>query len=335
MLDLTTTYLGMTLNSPLVVSSNPLCANLDSLRQLEAAGAGAVVLPSLFEEQIVREDLGLQYYLEQTQQELPDALQNIPDMEEYNRGVDGYLTLIYRAKQGLEIPVIASLNGSSSGGWVRYARLLEAAGADALELNVYDVPTQADISAYELEAMYVRLVKSVRGSINIPVAVKLSPFFTSVPHVARQLDEAGATGLVLFNRFYQPDFDLEAVKATPNLQLSDSAELRLRLRWVAILYGQVRCSLAVTGGVHTAQDALKAIFGGAQVAMVASVLLKYGPDYLARLLADLTRWLEGHGHTSLRDIRGQLSLQVTGDASAFERANYIQVLHSYYDSRTG
>ncbi len=331
MLDLTTTYLGLTLNSPLVVSSNPLTGNLDSLRALEAAGAGAVVLPSLFEEQVVREDLGLLYYLEQNNQQLPEALQHIPSMDAYNRGVDGYLTLVYRAKKSLEIPVIASLNGSSSGGWVRYARLLEAAGADALELNVYYVPTQASMSGSDLEAMYVRLAKSVCGSVNIPVAVKLSSYFTSLPHLARQLDEAGAAGLVLFNRFYQPDFDLETVTATPNLQLSDSAELRLRLRWVAILYGQVRSSLAITGGVHTAQDALKAIFAGAQAAMLASVLLKYGPAYLAKISADMRVWLESHAVGSLSEIRGRLSLQLSGDTAAFERANYIQVLRSYLD----
>lgn len=329
MIDLTTSYLGLTLKNPLVVSSNPLCAEVESLRQLEAAGAGAVVLPSLFEEQLLVEDLGMQYYLNQGLKELPPALHHIPDMQEYNSGADGYLTLIYQAKQALSIPVIASLNGVSSGGWVRYARLLEAAGADALELNVYYLPTELGVTASAIETMYLRLVESVKGSVTIPVAVKLSPYFSAIPNIAHQLATAGADGLVLFNRFYQPDFDLEVEAATPNLQLSSPTELRLRLRWVAILYQRLTCSLAITGGVHSSQDVLKGLMAGADVVMVASALLQHGPTYVTTLLKGVQQWLEQRHYRSVADIRGRLSPRGKGDIAAFERANYLQVLRSY------
>jgi dihydroorotate dehydrogenase (fumarate) len=260
---------------------------------------------------------------------LPAALQHIPEMREYNKGADGYLSLLYRAKKALQIPVIASLNGVSSGGWVRYAKLLEAAGADALELNVYYLPTSGTSSGADIEQRYLDLVQQVKGTVEIPVSIKLSPYFSSTANMIAQLDQAGVDGIVMFNRFYQPDFDLETETVVPNLMLSDASELRLRLRWVAILYHQIRADMAVTGGIHSADDALKAIFAGATVAMVASALLQNEIEHIQTMLDGMTEWMDGRGYEDIGRIRGKLSQRRVSNPSAFERANYMQVLQSY------
>ena len=330
MLDLSTEYLGLRLRSPLVVSSNPLCNDVKNLRRMEDAGAGAVVLPSLFEEQVLREESALRACGGASRPNLPPALRKLPQLDDYNHGAAGYLVLLERAKAALDCPVIASLNGTSTGGWTRYARLLEAAGADALELNLYYLPTDITTTGADLEQRFLALVAAVRDEVKIPIAVKLSPFFSSLPNMAQRLAQAGANGLVLFNRFYQPDFDPDARSVTPSLELSTPSELRLRLRWTAILYGHVSCNLAVTGGVHTGRDALKAILAGAQVAMMASVLLKQGIGRLAEIREDLQQWLEAHLFDAVDDARGHMSHMNVSAPAALERANYVNELQSYW-----
>src|SRR5690242_1832581 len=271
--DLTTTYLGLTLKNPVVASASPLSRKLDTVRRLEDAGAAAIVMYSLFEEQIRHESHELDHYLERGTHSYAEALSYFPDLDHYNVGPDQYLEHLRRVKESLSIPVIGSLNGISTGGWVEYAHKIEQAGADALELNIYYVPTDVDLSGAELEESYVQLVHDIRARVRLPIALKLSPFFTSLPNMAKRFVEAGANGLVLFNRFYQPDFDLEGLEVVPNLVLSTPHDLRLPLRWIAILYGRVAADLALTGGIHSATDILKAMMAGANVAMVASTLL--------------------------------------------------------------
>jgi dihydroorotate dehydrogenase (fumarate) len=329
MIDLATRYLGLELGSPLVMSASPLSESLDSLRRAEDAGAGAVVLHSLFEEQMRVESRDLDRQLVHGTHSFAEALTYFPDMTAYNLGPEGYLEHVRKAKAAVDIPVIASLNGVSEGGWTEYARRIEQAGADALELNVYFVPTDPLVSGAEVETMYVDLVRDVRLSIGIPLAVKLPHFFSSIPNMALRLDEAGADGLVLFNRFYQPDLDIERLEVVPDLVLSTSAELRLRLRWVAILYAQVQADLAITGGVHTAEDVLKAMMAGASVAMMTSALLVHGIDHLARVRAALSAWMEEHEYASIREMRGSMSHRAVAEPAAFERANYLKVLRSY------
>lgn len=328
MADLTTTYLSLNLSSPLVVSSNPLTFEIDNLRQMENAGASAIVLYSLFEEQITLAELGYSAYYRQHEEELPEALRHVARMPEYNQGAGAYLAHIYQAKHAVKIPIIASLNGYYSSGWTRYAKLIEAAGADALELNIYYLATKSHISGTEVEQMYIDLVRDVRQAVKIPVAVKLSPYFSAIANITRRLVKAGANGLVLFNRFYQPDFDIETRAIVPSLDLSDSTELRLRLRWVALLSGQVEADLAITGGVHTAEDVVKCMMAGAKVAMMASAILKNGIDYLATVRGELDAWLGAHDQPSLQSIRGCLSHIQAGDTAALERANYLNVLRS-------
>ena len=329
MIDLSTRYLGLALRSPLVMSPSPLCEHLDNLRHAEDAGAGAIVLHSLFEEQMQIESHDLDRHLTSGTHAFAESLTYFPDMTAYNLGPDGYLEHVRRAKAAVDIPVIASLNGVSSGGWIEYARRIEQAGADALELNVYFVPTDPLRSGAEVEAMYVDLVRDVRRSIGIPLAVKLSHFFSSIPNMALQVDEAGADGLVLFNRFYQPDLDIERLEVVPNLTLSTPAELRLRIRWVAILYGRLQADLAVTGGVHSAEDVLKALMAGASVAMMTSALLEHGVEHLARVQAQLVAWMEEHEYVSVQQMRGSMSHQAVAEPAAFERANYLKVLRSF------
>jgi dihydroorotate dehydrogenase (fumarate) len=328
-IDLGTRYLGLDLPSPLVMSASPLCEEIDNIRRAEDAGAGAVVLHSLFEEQIDVESHDLDHHLSHGTHSFAEALSYFPDMTTYNLGPKGYLEHIRKAKAAVDIPVIASLNGVSSGGWIEYARRIEQAGADALELNVYFVPTDTLTSGAEIERRYLDLVHAVRLEVTIPVAVKLPHFFSAIPNMALRLDETGIDGLVLFNRFYQPDLDIERLEVVPNLILSSSAELRLRLRWVAILYGHVHADLAVTGGVHTAEDVLKSMMAGASVAMMTSALLVHGVEHLARVRASLTAWMEDHEYTSVNQMHGSMSQQHVADPAAFERANYLRVLRSY------
>lgn len=327
--DLTTTFLGLPLQSPLVVSSNPLCASLEQVKRMEAAGAGAVILPSLFEEQLTVKDLDLDYYVMQQPDSLPDSLRYAPDMTRHNMGADGYFAHVYRARRQTSLPIVASLNGATDGGWVRYAQMLEGVGASALELNIYDVQANPRRSGSSVEEAYLRLVDGVKRRVSIPVAVKLNPYFSALPHMVRRLADAGADGIVLFNRFYQPDIDLETETVAPNLQLSDAAELRLRLRWVAILYGRVSAEMGVTGGVHTGGDIIKSLLAGAQVAMSASALLKRGVSHIEKMLQDAADWMTTHEVATVADLRGRLSQRHVSDGAAFERANYMQVLGSY------
>jgi dihydroorotate dehydrogenase (fumarate) len=328
MVDLSTKYLGLKLKNPIVVSSSPLTAELGTLQDLEDAGAAAVVLPSLFEEQVELQNIGHRRLLLADQEPLPENLQFIPDMEGYNQGVDGYLSLAYRAKRALDIPVIGSLNGYYGGGWVQHARLLEAVGLDALELNVYYLATRPDVDGSEVERMYLDLVQDVKANVRIPVAVKVSPYFSALAHIARQLERAGADALVLFNRFYQPDFDLNTQTIVPSLDLSDPAELRLRLRWVAILANQIETDLAVTGGVHSAEDVLKSLMAGAKVAMMTSALLEHGINHLDGVLSGIRQWMEEQEYRSLAEIIGRMSQGAVADPAALERANYMEVLKS-------
>ncbi len=325
MVDLSTRYLGLNLKNPLIVSSSPLSAYIDNIKRMETAGAAAVVLPSLFEEQIEREGLGFGY---QDQQNLPAALKHIPKMKEYNQGASGYLAHIYQAKRAVNIPIIASLNGYYSGGWVKYAQLIEAAGADALELNLYYLAAKPHISGSEVEQMYLNLVRAVKADVRIPIAIKLTPHFTALANMATQLSDAGIDGLILFNRFYQPDFDLDTQTVVPSLDLSSAKELRLRLRWVGILYGAVNTDFLITGGVHTAEDILKAVMAGAKGVGITSILLQHGIEYIKRLLSDLTAWLETREYQSINELLGKMSQEAVSDPAAFERANYMNVLKS-------
>lgn len=329
MVDLTTTYLGLTLKNPLVVSPSPLCEKIDNIRQMEDAGASAVVLPSLFEEQITLESHHLDRYLSHGTESFAESLTYFPDMIDYNLGPDGYLELIRRAKFVVDIPIIGSLNGVSTGGWITYAKKIEEAGADALELNTYYIPTDPELTGSQVEQMYLDLVRDIKASVSIPVAIKLSPNFSAIPNMARRLDQAGADALVMFNRFYQPDFDLENLEVVPSLILSGSYELLVRLTWVAVVYGHIRADLAITGGVHTALDVLKAMMVGARVAMMTSALLTHGIGHLTTVRADLLTWMEQHEYESIRQMQGSMSHRSVANPAAFERANYMKVLNSF------
>jgi len=329
MIDLTTTYLGLKLDTPLVCSSSPLCENLDNLRRMEDAGAGAVVLHSLFEEQLSLESQDLDRCLSEGAESYAEATSYFPDMTDYNLGPEAYWEHIRAAKRAVRIPVVGSLNGVSPGGWLRYARAIEEAGADALELNIYYIPTDPHMTAAEVDHRYVDLVRQVKAQLRIPVAVKLGPYHSSLPALAWQLDQAGAAALVLFNRFYQPDFNLETLQTEPSLRLSHPSELLLRLHWVAILHDNIQADLAVTGGVHSARDVIKSMMAGASVAMMTSALLLHGIDHLKTVRCDLLRWMEEHEYNSIREMQGSMSLWSVEDPSAFERGNYMKVLRSY------
>lgn len=329
MIDLTTHYLGLKLRNPLVCSSSPLCQSLESLQRMEEAGASAVVLHSLFEEQIEVESLDLSRFLDSSSESYAESLSYFPDMGEYNLGPEGYLEHIREAKAILKIPVIASLNGRTRGGWIHYARLIEEAGADALELNVYDIPTDPELSSAEVEDALTGLVHDIAHQVKIPLAVKLSPFYTAPASLAKRLCVAGAKGLVVFNRFYQPDFDLERLEVVPSLWLSTTEELRLRLHWVAILFGNVRADLAITGGVHTSHDVLKSLMAGANVTMMTSALLRHGIEHLHAVLHGLREWMQEHEYESVKMMRGSMSFRSVANPGAFERANYLKVLRSH------
>lgn len=329
MANLTTKYLGLKLKNPLVASASPLSEKVDTVRQLADAGIAAVVMYSLFEEQIIRESLELDHFLSKNSDSSPEALSYLPEMGHYSLAPDTYIERIARIKEAVDIPVIGSLNGVSSGGWIKYAQKIEKAGADALELNIYYLPTDPELTATDIEISHIRLVRDICANIKIPVAVKLSPFFTALPNFATQLAQAGAKGLVLFNRFYQPDFDLEKLDVVPSLSLSTSQELRLPLHWIAILYGKVKADLALTSGVHSAEDVLKATMAGASVTMMASVLLKQGPGKVTEILKDLQSWMQEHEYESITQMRGSMSQQSVAEPAAFERVNYIKVLNAY------
>ena len=328
-MDLATSYLGLRLAHPFIAGASPLSAELDSLKRLEDSGAAAIVLHSLFEEQIDMESHILDHHLTRGTESFAESLTYFPDMSDYNLGPDGYLEHLRKAKAAVDIPIIGSLNGVSTGGWIRYARLIEMAGADALELNVYYIPTDPRMTGAQVEQMYLDLVRDVKASVKIPVAVKIGHAFSAIANMAHRLDEAGADGLVLFNRFYQPDFDLEQLEVVHSLTLSSPWEMLLRLHWVAILYGHVRADMAVTGGVHSAQEVLKAMMAGARVAMTTSALLKNNIDHLAKVRTDLLQWMEDHEYESIRQMQGSMSYRSVAEPAAFERANYMRVLRSY------
>jgi dihydroorotate dehydrogenase (fumarate) len=329
MTDLTTTYLGLPLANPLVVSPSPLCQDLGRIREMEDAGAAAVVLHSLFEEQISIESVLLDRHLSDGAESFAEALSYFPDLHDYNLGPDAYLEHVRKAKAAVDIPVIASLNGVSTGGWIHYAELMEDAGADALELNIYYVATDPGKTGAQVEQQYVDLVEDVRAHVRIPLAVKVGHHFTAFANLAHRLKAAGANGLVLFNRFYQPDLDIDQLDVVPTLTLSNSYELLLRLTWVAILYGKLDVDFAVTGGVHTGRDVLKATMAGANAAMLTSALLKRGIGYLAEVRAQMIEWMEVHEYESLAQMRGSMSQASVANPSAYERGNYLKVLSSY------
>ncbi len=329
MVDLSTSYLGLQLANPLVASASPLSKKVDLVRRMEDAGIGAVVMYSLFEEQIVHESLELDHYLNLGTESFAEALTYFPDLEHYNIGPEEYLKLIQKLKETVDIPIIGSLNGDTMGGWVEYAKRIEEAGADALELNVYYMPSNFDLSSQEVEQAYIDLVREVRRQVHIPLAVKLGPYFTALPAFAGRLVAAGANGLVLFNRFYQPDLDIETLEVVPDLVLSDSRELRLPLRWIAILYGRVQADLALTSGVHTSVDVLKAMMAGAKVSMMASELLQNGIGRISELLAELQDWMETYEYESIRQMCGSMSQRAVAEPEAFERANYMKALSSF------
>jgi dihydroorotate dehydrogenase (fumarate) len=328
-MDLTTTYMGLTLKHPVVPSASPLSKSVSGIRKMEDAGASAITMYSLFEEQIDMASLAYHHFIEQATFVSAEATAYFPDMADYNREPEGYLELIRQAKEAVNIPIIASLNGATPGGWTKYAQKMQQAGADALELNVYHIPTNPGWKSAEVEQLYLDILQEVKANVTIPVAVKLSPFFSAMPNMALRLDEAGADALVLFNRFYQPDFDIEELAVTPNLVLSSSAELRLPLRWVAILYGRIKCSLALTTGVHTTDDAIKAIMAGADVANVCSVLLHEGVGKIGSIVEGLGSWMEAHEYESVSQMKGSLSQLSCPEPAAFERANYMKALTGF------
>lgn len=329
-IDLSTTYLGLKLKNPLVASSSPMCREVSNVRRLEDAGASAVVLHSLFEEQIDIDNDELDHFItagsdvsaESTDSHFPDLLFKV-------MGPDAYLKHIVKCKAAVQIPIIASLNGTTTGGWIHYAKEMQQAGADALELNIYHLPVDSNVSGADVEQGYIDLVQAVKKEVTIPVSIKLGPYFSSMSNMAKRLDAAGADGLVLFNRFYQPDYDLESLEVVPNLILSNSHELLLRLHWIAVIYGSVEADLALTGGVHSASDVLKSMMAGAKVAMMTSALLKRGISFLDTIATELLVWMGEHEYDSIKQMQGSMSRNAVPQPTAFERANYMKVLSSY------
>ena len=328
-MDLSTHYLGFDLPHPLMSGASPLADDLDTVRRLEDAGSSAIVMRSLFEEQITGEQLATHAYLEEPADSFAEALSYLPSPEQFALGPEDYLEQLQNVKAAVGVPVIASLNGTTRGGWLEFARLMQQAGADAVELNVYQLATDPSRSADDIERETLSMVRSIKEGLEIPVAIKLSPFYTSLAHFASQLDEMGIDGLVVFNRFYQADIDVEELTVEKVLRLSDSHELLLRLRWLAILSGQVKTSLAVSGGVHTSFDAIKAVMSGAHAVQVVSALLKHGPEHLMTLRRQMAEWMEEQGYQSLEQMRGSMNLSRCPDPSAYERANYMQILQSW------
>jgi dihydroorotate dehydrogenase (fumarate) len=329
MIDLGSTYMGMALKNPVVVSASPLQKHLGNIREMEDAGAGAIVMHSLFEEQIRVESRELHRWLEHGTESYAESLRYLPELENYNLGPEGYLEHLARAKHAVGVPIIASLNGVTKGGWTRYAKMMEEAGANAIELNVYELPTDPKVAGADIEQRYCDLVGEVRASVRLPLAVKVGSGFSSLANMAGKLDQAGSNGLVLFNRFYQPDFDLESLEVVPTLSLSRPEELLPRLSWVAILFGHVSADMAVTGGVHAGKDVIKCMMAGARVAMMTSALLRNGIEHIAQVLVQMRSWMEEHEYESIRQMQGSMARRSVPDPAAFERANYMQVLSSY------
>jgi dihydroorotate dehydrogenase (fumarate) len=328
-MDLSTTYCGLALKNPIVPSAGPLSHTLDGMKRLEDNGAAAIVMYSLFEEQIAHEMMELDHYLSYGTESFAEALTYFPETGDYNLGPEEYVELLHKAKSALGIPVIGSLNGVSTGGWVKFAKKIEEAGADALELNVYYIPTDRKLTGADVEDRYLEVLHAVKNTVKIPVAMKLSPFFSSMANMAARLDTAGADALVLFNRFYQPDINLETLEVAPNVNLSTSQALRLPLRWIAILHGHVKASLAATSGIHTAQDVLKMLMAGADVTMMCSALLRHGPEHIREVLTGIDQWMLEHEYVSVNQMRGSMSQKSIADPAAFERANYMKALNSY------
>jgi len=328
-MDLSTTYLGLKLAHPFMPGASPLVDDLGIVKRLEDAGASAIVMHSVFEEQILREGASTLEALEGTSESFAEALTFFPKADEFRLGPDQYLEQIRKIKECVAVPVIASLNGCTPSGWIEYAKQIQQAGADALELNIYILATNPHETGETIEKRTLDIARQVKKAVTIPVAVKLSVFYSSVANIAKKLDEIPVDGLVLFNRFYQPDIDIENLEVEPTLHLSDSSELLLRLRWLAILYGNVKASLAVSGGVHTPADAIKALMAGASAVQLVSALLKNGPDYLARIREGVKAWMEEHEYESITQMIGSISLQKCSNPAAFERANYMRVLQSY------
>lgn len=327
--DLSTTYLGLELDSPLVPSASPLSRSLDTCRRLEDAGAAAIVMYSLFEEELRHDEELMSRFLIDQELGHMEASSFLPLSDRYQRGSDQYLEQLAALKESLDIPVIASLNGVSVGGWIENGRQLQEAGADALELNAYYVAADPARPGTEVEALYVELLAELRQQVSLPVTMKLPLQFSAIPHFVRQLEQAGANGIALFNRFYQPDIDPDTLRVTPHLQLSTSADALVPMRWIAILYGRVGLSLAATGGIYTAQDVLKMVLAGADVTHLCSALLVHGPQQLLHIKADLEAWMEDNGYESITELKGRVSQQHVADPAAFERANYLWVLDSY------
>jgi dihydroorotate dehydrogenase (fumarate) len=332
-MDLSTTYLGLKLRTPLVVSASPLSEEIDSIKQLEDAGASAIVLYSLFEEQLRQDSVELARDLEYGTFSTPEALTYFPEPQEFRLGPEEYLKHIARAKKAVDMPVIASLNGSSAGGWTAYAKAIQHAGADALELNIYYIPTDMELTSVQIEQTYLEILKAVRSAVHIPVAVKLSPFFTNFANMAKRLDLAGANGLVLFNRFYQPDLDLESLEIKPNILLSTPMAMRVPLRWIALLYGKLRANLAGTSGIHRASDVLKMLMAGADVTMLCSALIRHGPRQIGVIERDLVAWMEEHEYSSVTQLKGSMSQKNCAEPSAFERAQYMRAISQFPISR--
>lgn len=328
-MNLSTTYMGLSLKNPLVPSASPLSQELASIKQLEDAGASAIVMYSVFEEQFQHEAKALEHYLSHGAESFAEALNYFPVQSDYKRGPEEYLSHIQKVKESVSIPVIPSINCISTSGWVEYAKKIEQAKADALELNLYFIPTDANLSSEKIENLYLEVLSQVKKAVKIPVALKLSPYFTNTFRMIQNLDKAGANGLVLFNRFYQPDLNLEELSVEPKVSLSNSTELRLPLRWIAISYGKIKASLAGTSGVHTSEDALKLLMAGADIVNLCSVLLKNGPMHLKKILADMTKWLEQKEYESIAQLKGSLSQKSVAEPAAFERANYMKALTSY------
>lgn len=334
MTNLKTKYLGLDLKNPLVASSSALSKKLVNIKKMEGAGIACVVLFSLFEEEIQHESLALDYFLSRGTESFAEALSYFPDFDHYNIGPEDYLKLISKAKKSVNIPIIASLNGISSGGWINYAKKIENAGADALELNIYFLQTHPDVSSNDLEKAYLELIKDVRESVKIPVAVKLGPYFTSLPYSIKRMVDMGANGLVLFNRFYQPDLDIENMSIEPKLELSTSSDLLLPLRWTAILYKNISADIALSSGIHTGFDMVKALLAGATVTMTASELVAHGVESASTILDEFTKWMDTHGYESVESMRGILSQQSISNPAAFERANYMKAL-TLFDNKMG